>query len=292
LPSAVLIGTLSYYRFDQTIPETVRWVYRWAMIGWLAGLVIVLGFGSNHVWIIFLLAFVTPFIFAVACREDLGLCAKSGGWRHISILHPLFFAVAAMLTMCMTSVPLVLVLHIAERYVDGGSSEKFVGVFVWLATTIISLMPGYMYMNVRVRTVGVYQPAKFALLGVFVMSYVVLGAAAMFVSVSTAVLRLAGVYSNELQTFEVLQPTLVSAAEAAGLSVTDEGKTTLLHGYVRYDFGGTRLLCRASFDPATISVEAVRAAHQNKVPDPGVVAGSGCVQASSTELRALRLPVN
>ena len=61
--------------------------------------------------------------------------------------------------------------------------------------------------------------------------------------------------------------------------------------YVRYDFGGTRLLCSKAFDPATVSVGAVKAARNHKAPDPRFIAGSGCVQTSSAELRSLRIPM-
>jgi hypothetical protein len=206
------------------------------------------------------------------------------------VLYSFIFAAAAMLTMCATSAPLLLVLHIAERYVDGGFWERLIGFGACLVTTIISLLPGYMYMNARTWNVGVYQPMKLALLGAFFLSYVVLTAAALLLPVSTTVLRLAGVYSNELQTFEVLQPNLTNALSAAGLAVKDDGKITLLRGYVRYDFGGTRLVCSKAFDPAKVSLEAIKAARDRKLADPRISAGSGCVQALSTELRSLRMP--
>ncbi|WP_322103931.1 hypothetical protein [Paraburkholderia sp. J41] len=291
LPSIMLIGTLSHYRLDRTIPKAVPRLYHWAMGGWLLGFAIIIGSDSSQAWIICALTFASASIFALARRDDLNLRAKPGVWRHMSVLYSLFFAGVTMVTMCMTSVPLLLALHIAERYVDGGFSEKLIGFGVCLATTIISLLPGYMYMNARTWKVGVYQPTKLALLGVFFLSYVVLAGAAMFLPVSTTVLRLAGVYSNEMQTFEVLQPTLVGAANAAGLSVNDDGKLTLLRGYVRYDFGGTRLLCSKPFDPATVTIDAIKFARRHKLPDPGVLAGAGCVQASSTELRSLHLPI-
>lgn len=291
LPSVMLIGTLSFYRLDRTIPKAVPRLYHWAMGGWLLGFAIIIGFDSSQAWILYALAFFSSSIFALVRRDDLGLRAKPGVWRHVSVLYSLFFAFVAMATMCMTSVPLLLVLHITARYVDGGFWEKLAGIGVCLVTTAISLLPGYMYMNARTWKVGVYQPAKLALLGAFFLSYIVLAGAMMFLSVSTTVLRLAGIYSNEMQTFEVLQPTLGGAANAAGLSVTDDGKLTLLRGYVRYDFGGTRLLCRTPFDPAMVTIDAIRFARKHKMPDPGRLAGAGCVQASSMELRSLHLPM-
>lgn len=287
LPSVVLIVTLSPYRFDRTLPKAVPRLYLWAMGGWFLGLALIIGFDTDRVWLICAPAFLFAWIFALVRRADLSLCAKSGAWRHASILYAFLFAGATVGTMCVTSVPLLFVLHIIARYLDGGLSEKLVGGCVCFATTFISLMPGYMYMNARTWNVGVYQPAKFALLGAFFLSYVVLAGAAMLLPISTTVLRLGGIYSNELQTFEVLQPTLASAANAAGVSVNNDGKMTLVTGYVRYDFGGTLLLCKNPLDPTMISIDAIKSARHRKELDPGIVAGSGCVQASSTELRAL-----
>ncbi|KQR79734.1 hypothetical protein ASG35_07620 [Burkholderia sp. Leaf177] len=289
LPSAMLIGTLFHYRLDRRIPRAVARLYRWAMGGWLLGFVIIIGFDSSQAWIICALTFASAWIYALTRRDDLELRAKPNRWRHISIFYSFMFAGATMTTMCMTSVPLLLVLRITARYVDGGLLEKLIGFGVCLGTTVISLLPGYMYMNARTWKVGAYQPTKFALLGTLLLSYVVLAGALTFLPVSTTVLRLAGVYSNEMQTFEVLQPNLVSAANAAGLSLNDDGKLTLLRAYVRYDFGGTRLLCNKSFHAETVTNEAIKFARERKMPDPGIIAGAGCVQASTTELRSLRL---
>lgn len=113
--------------------------------------------------------------------------------------------------------------------------------------------------------------------------------AALVLPISPTILRLAGVYSNEQQTFEVLQPNLAGALSAAGLSVRQDEKLILVSGYVRYDFGGTRLLCSKPFDPVSVSDDAIKVARNKKAPDPGIAAGSGCVQTLSTELRPLRM---
>ncbi|AHN77549.1 hypothetical protein DA70_16240 [Pandoraea pnomenusa] len=290
LPSVMLIGTVSVYRLDRKIPKAVPRLYQCAMGGWILGFALVIGFDSDRISVICALAFVAALIYALARRDELGLRAGPNGWRHKPIVCAVGLACAAATTMLVTSAPLLLAFRLAARYVHGGIGESVVGILVCAGTVVMSLLPGYMYVNARTWRVGVYQPVKLALLGAFFLTYVVLMVAAMLVPVSSTVLRLAGIYSNELQTFVILQPNLADAARTAGLSVSDDGKLTLLRGYVRYDFGGTRLLCSTSFDPEKVSVDAIRQARDDKAPDPGVVAGAGCVQASTSELRALRLP--
>ncbi|HEX7908262.1 MAG TPA: hypothetical protein VF534_09270 [Paraburkholderia sp.] len=288
-PSLMLIGTLSHYRHDRTIPKAVPQLYRWAMGGWLLGLGIVIGFDSSQAWIVCALAFLGAFIFAVVRSDALGLQKKPGAWRLTTAFYAFCFAAVAMLTMCITSAPLLITLHVTARYVDGGWFENLLGFVVCLGTTVVSLLPGYMYLNARTWNPGIYRPIKLALLGSFFSCYIVITGAALFLPISATILRLAGVYSNEQQTFEVLQPNLAPALSAVGLSVSQDEKLTLVSGYVRYDFGGTRLLCRKPFDLASVSDGAVKAARKKKAPDPGIVAGSGCVQASSSELRPMRI---
>ncbi|MGC7405382.1 hypothetical protein ACPWR0_07490 [Pandoraea pneumonica] len=290
LPSVMLIGTVSVYPLDRKIPKAVPRLYQCAMGGWLLGFALIIGFDSDRIWVICALAFGVALFYALARREALELRAKPSEWRHMPVLYAIGLACAAAITMFVTSAPLVLAFRLTARYVHGGLGEAFVGMLVCVATVVMSLLPGYMYVNARTWRVGVYQPVKLALLGAFFLTYVVLIGAAMFVPVSSTVLRLAGVYSNEPQTFVILQPSLADAARTAGLSVVGDGKLLLLRGYVRYDFGGTRLLCNTPFDPKKVSVAAIRQARDEKAPDPGVLAGAGCVQSSTSELRALRLP--
>jgi hypothetical protein len=146
-----------------------------------------------------------------------------------------------------------------------------------------------MYLNARTWNVGVYRPLKLGLLGAFFISYFVLAIAAFSMPVSATVLRLAGIYSNESQTFAVLQPSLADASTTVGLTVRQVRNTTVVDAYVRYGFGGIRLLCRSPFDPLAVSDEAIKNAKRKRVQDPTIMQGSGCVQASQGELRPLRM---
>jgi hypothetical protein len=151
------------------------------------------------------------------------------------------------------------------------------------------MLPGFMYLKARTWRPGFYQPLKLALLGGFLLSYIVMSSAAIFVPVSSTVMRLAGIYGNEPQSFQILQPSLMAALGAADVPIHKGEQTNIVTAHVRYDFGGIRLLCRQPFNAALVSGDAIKLARKNKAPDPTVLAGSGCVQATSSELRPLRM---
>jgi hypothetical protein len=290
MPSLLLMCVLSVYKHDRTIPKAMPRLYRWAMYGWLLGLTLIIIINSSQVEILFSATFLGAFIFAVTHLDALELRAKLGVWRSIPILHALLLAVIAMLVMLATSMPLLVALHAVERYApEGVWSGKALALLVCNGTAIVSLVPGYMYLNARTWRTGIFRPLKLGLLGAFLLSYIVLACAAFFVPISSAVLQLANVYSNELQTFQIIQPNLVGVFSEAGLSVHQDEKMVYVSAYVRYGFGGTRLLCRAQFRPETISDDAIKVARKNKLPDPGVVAGSGCVPTSAGEVRPFKV---
>lgn len=289
VPSMLLIGTMWYYRQDSTIPKTVPRLYRWATCGWLAGFAIVIALDSSKIWIIFASAFVPALTYALIQRKTLGAQVEPGASRHGAWIYAFGLALSALATMTATSIPLLVALNAAAQYVGGSWQEKLLGFFVCLGTTFASLLPGYMYLNARTWNAGLYRPLKLALLGVFFLSYIVFSIAAFFTPVSSTVLRLTGVYSNEPQSFQVLQPSLAAALAAAELPMQEDKKMTVVTGYVRYGFGGVRLLCRQPFDPALVSDDAIKVARKNKALDPTIIAGTACVLASSQELRPLRI---
>ncbi|WP_121316171.1 hypothetical protein [Paraburkholderia sp. RAU2J] len=288
-PSLLLIGTMWNYRNESILPKAVPRLFGWATVGWLAGLALVVELETNQVWIMFAMAFIAAFIFGVYSRSSLDIPAKIGGKLPLSAAHAIGLALVAMFALTATSIPLLITLHVAERHADGGWLEKLLVFSVCFGTTAVSLLPGYMYLNARTWRPGFYQPLKLASLGFFLLSNIVVSGAALFVPVSSTVMRLAGIYSNEPQSFQILQPSLTAALDAAGVPIQKGEQSNIVTGYVRYDFGGIRLLCRRPFDAALVSGDAIKLARKNKAPDPTVLAGSGCVQATPSELRPLRM---
>ncbi|KGW65317.1 hypothetical protein [Burkholderia pseudomallei] len=288
-PSLLLISTMWNYRQERTLPKAVPRLFLCATIGWLAGFVLVVELDTSHVWIMFVMAFLAAFSFGIYNGISLDVSQNGGEKFPIHAVHAGGLALAAILALTATSIPLLITLHIAERYADGGWLEKLLVFAVFIGTTAVSLLPAIMYLNARTWRPGFYQPLKLASLGAFLLSYIVVSGAALFVPVSSTVMRLAGIYSNEQQSFQILQPSLTAALDAAGVPTHKGKKTNIATGYVRYGFGGIRLLCRQPFDPSLVSADAIKLAQKNKTPDPTMLAGSGCVQAMSSELRPLRM---
>lgn len=287
-PSLLMIGTVSYYGNDRTVPKAVPRLYRWAMGGWFVGLTLIIALDTSRTWIVGIAPFAVAAVYALTHQKALELDVRPGAWRYTRAFHALFLAGAATLTMFGTSMPLLLTLDAAQRYAAGGISETVIGVLVCVGTSVVSLLPGYMYLNARTWSVGIYRPFKLAMLGGFFLSYIVLAGAAFSIPVASTVLRIAGVYSNEKQTYEVSQPNVVNVLSAAGMPVVRDKGVTSVTAYLRYGFGGTRLLCRSEFSPAALTDEAIKAALEKKQPDPRGVAGSGCVSVSTTEVRLFR----
>jgi hypothetical protein len=288
-PSLLLIGVMWNYRQENTLPKAIPRLFRWATAGWLAGFALVVELDPSQVWIMFAMAFVAALACGIYSRKTLDAAAKTEGKLPLSIAHATGLALAAVFALTATSMPLLITLHIAARYAKGGWLETLLVFVVCVGTTAVSLLPGYMYLNACTWRPGFYQPLKLALLGGGLLSYIVVSGAAVFVPVSSTVMRLAGIYSNEPQSFQILQPSLTAALDAAGVPIQKGEQANIVTGYVRYDFGGIRLVCRQPFDAALVSVDAIKLARKKKSPDPTVLAGSSCVQATSSELRPLRM---
>jgi hypothetical protein len=288
-PSLLLISTMWNYRQERILPKAVPRLFLCATTGWLAGFIIVLELDTSQVWIMFVIAFLTAFVFGIYNRRSLDIPQKNGAKFPTYAVHAGVLALAAVLALTATTIPLLITLRIAERYSDGGWLDKLLVFAVFIGTMAVSLLPAIMYLNARTWRSGFYQPLKLASLGAFLLSYIVVSGAAFFLPVSPTVMRLAGIYSNERQSFQILQPSLTAALDAAGVSIQKREQINIATGYVRYGFGGIRLLCRQPFDPSLVSVDAIKLARRNKAPDPTILAGSGCVQAMSSELRPLRM---
>jgi hypothetical protein len=288
-PSVLLICTVSGYAQDRLMPKYVANIYRWALVGWLIGVSLIIWWdSSNGKWMALALPIVTSLIYLLVYTwkepnllrgwPSLAWFMKNAGW-----------SLTATFTVAATSLPLIIGLQIAGHVPDIEEGwQTWVAMGVCIGISAISLVPGFMYLGARTSSMGAYRPMKFAIGGVVFISYVVISGVAFFAPVSSTVLRLSGIYSNELRTFQVREPTLTSAFAAVGLNVTKKEDLTLVRAYLRYGFGGYKLLCAAPFNPAAVSQEAVKKARLDKKPDPGIVGGSHCAPAYPNEVREIR----
>jgi hypothetical protein len=145
-----------------------------------------------------------------------------------------------------------------------------------------------MYIQSRVARSDILKSFKIACYGTIFSSYLVITLVFAFMPVSSKVLEATGIYSNEKATFQVLKKDLIGVFRNVGLPVEDANGISVVTGYIRFNFGGVKLLCKAPFDPAIANAEARRKAVQDKRQDPALVAGDHCVPIQKGEVRKFR----
>lgn len=289
VPSLFLIGTVSYYGYERTVPKIVPKIYKWSLGGWVIGLGLVITFDLSQAWVILLPAFLLASCVAIQNRDQFGFSVHARGWRQRPLACALLLSAVAAITMASSAFPLIIAINVAERLINAGAWAKVLAFCVCAGSSVVSFVPGFIYLDTRTWSVGVYQPLKLASLGAFFLSYVVLMIAAFSTPVSLTVLRLAGVYSNEPQTFQIIQPNLIGVLGAAGLEVRQEEKFAFVGAYVRYAFGGMRLLCKEKYEMAPIEALSEDAEDRKNNAILGAIAGSHCVSVGQGEVRPFKM---
>lgn len=287
-PSLVMNGAASYYDKGRLVPKAVPRLYLCAMGGWVVGWAIAIASDIDRTWLALALPFVLALSYAVVRRKDLEFDVRPGAWQYAWTFHALLLAAVATLTMWATSAPLLLGIDVVEPYAKGALTETVVGILLCIGTSIVSLLPGFMYLHARTRGVGNHRAMKYGLFGGFLTAYAVLTGVSLFVPVASTVLRIAGVYSNERQNYQLREPKLAGELSAVGLPVKLENGVASVSAYLRYGFGGSRLLCRDKLLPSALDDSAIQEALRKKQPDPRAEAGSGCVVVASSELRPFK----
>ena len=299
IPSLALIGVISLHDANKTVSREVASTFRWSMLSWLIAIIVSL-FYDKGLGILLLMALSAPLtFFAIRSLFKLNALRKDRKQLGPHMANLLWIA-GALFPMTLTTFPLLIGLEIARHIPDIERWESLGVVVTCILISIISLSPGFVYLNLRTTTIDRGRAIKGAVIAGFVMSYVILMAIAFFSPVSSKVLSFAGIYSNELRTFQVRELSLASSLKTVGFTLQaadekalapDAQKTAELpfvKGYVRYGFGGIKLLCTTAFDPAGATSELVKKARNENRPDPGTIGGQGCVSATNTELREVK----
>lgn len=160
----------------------------------------------------------------------------------------------------------------------------------------VGLFPGvaYMHSQLRDRTLG---QTVLAASGVAVaLGCAIVGSALYFGPVTSAVLALAGVYDSRPHVYQVLRPELSFAMRAAHLPVNEVRGTggpgrqpvSFVGAYLRYNFGGVKLLCLERYNPDLVTQIDVDAASKVGKRDPRLSAGDWCLPVKSDDLKPVR----
>lgn len=299
IPSLALIGIVSLHDAKKVVSQEIASSFRWSMLGWIVAFVVSM-FYDKGLGIILLIALSVPvsvfFIRSLLKYKELKKDPKKIGLHMANLV----WVAGAMLPMIATSFPLLIGFEVARKIPDIERWESLGVIVICIIISIVSLLPGFVYLNFRTTTTDRKSATKGAVITGFGMSYVILMAAAFFAPVSSKVLGFAGIYSNELRTFQVREPSLSSSLKTAGFTLqTSSEKSvsldpqrpaelTFVDAYVRYGFGGIKLLCTKPFDPATATAELVKEARKANKPDPGMLGGKGCTSATNAEVREVK----
>lgn len=291
-PSLILIATVSGSPYqDQVIPKYVANIYYAALAGWFLGVsIVIFRNSSNGNWIALALPIATSlFVLLMHMRKTFQSLPR-GKNLFFWLGKNAWWSLTAAFAMGTTSLPLVIGLKIAGHVPNIEDWQAWAAILICVGISIVSLIPGLMYLGIRTASTSAYRAMKFAFGGAIFTSYIVISSIAFFAPISSTVLRLSGIYNNDLQTFQVREPTLTAAFSAVGLPITITNKPdlTLVQARLRYGFGGVKLLCKEKFDPAAISPDLRKKAHLEKKPDPGFIAGSHCVPTYANEVREIR----
>ncbi|WP_432258793.1 hypothetical protein [Cupriavidus sp. TMH.W2] len=287
VPSIFMLMGLSFYEYEKPIPQGIMALYLWTLLGWLGGLALIIAFDFTDGWPVAALTISVALTLAFAKREHLkGEKEVRTIWLMARIVGA---SLMASITMLGTCVPLLLAIRFLAQYEEVGVWAKIFAFFICAAASVVSLLPGFAYLQGRTKHAGIHQPLKITVVGFLISMYVLFSVAIYFAPVSSTILRLAGVFSNEPQTFQVLQPTLADAISVVGLPTNTSGNGIFVSAYRRYSFGGTLLLCRSRYDErASKSSISTRDERVKANEAARIAAGSHCVRALANEVRPLR----
>jgi len=281
--SIPVIGATEFAYGGRSLPDISVWALFAALAGWVLVVLRSVEHPFSQWWFL-----VVPFVCALIpvviehLRRPIPWSRKG---RYCATGRNVFQIAGVAVAMVVTSVPFAVVLKSVATLPDFEEMPSSVKLLLALLVSLIGLIPGYVYVVARRRHVDTRVPNKAALAGTLLVAYFVIAFALVMLPVGAIVLRAADVYSNDRFTFQILKDDLAGVMIKAGLPVENDKDMRVVSGYVRYHFGGIRLLCRDPFDPAGISVEAVRASREAGKPDPGRVGGAHCVKTETADLR-------
>ncbi|MBJ7314320.1 hypothetical protein ACFOLJ_14475 [Rugamonas sp. CCM 8940] len=288
LPSIVMMGTVYLSGYKERVPKAVIVLYMTIWISWVATIFITALFDMSQPELVLFVPIVLATIYGLFRLEQLEIrregeasLLKAGG-------KVLILTFLAMLSIGCSILPILLSLQVVTQFHDMAEWLQWFVLGACLVFSGISLFPGFLYLATRTSHIGLLKPIKYAFGGMLVVAYLVMNIAALLDPVSSMILRGVGIYSDEPVSFQLVQPELKNVLSASGLDVKQGSGMTFVTAYVRFNFAGTRLLCRDKFDPASASATARELARKTKQLDPGKIGGLHCAPVNASEIREFR----
>jgi len=212
-----------------------------------------------------------------------------GRWKILMRL----FAVAAfpILGSFASSSSLIAAIWVVE-YQPFSTSSPVVVLIICCLISVVGLVPGVIYLDSHASNQSMSKTMVNTIAAAAGVGYFVVSSALFFAPVGSATLHMAGVTELSRKVYQVLKPELVYAMRAVHLPVyevkrnakSSEPPVFFVDAYLRFNFGGIKLLCATPYDPnliahqaalnaAKMSTTAAGASSTNAVDTPNVNAG-------------------
>jgi len=229
-------------------------------------------------------------LIALSCSLLLVACGMSGQWVRVA-MQILLTAITAT-TSC---APLLVGTWIVERQAVF-LALPIAAYCVVAVISLFALLPGVIALDMYLRDRSVMRASMGALFVAAGLTYVFAAAILNFVPVSGLILKRAGVYNNDIETFQLLKPELAYSARAVGLpvklvkgtGVKDVPGVFFSAGFVRYSFGPVKLICARPFEPDSIHRSRSGTATEKSLTEAAYrEAGKGCLPLKSDDIQVV-----
>jgi len=218
--------------------------------------------------------------------------SSSEGWKSYLIPSRLLGIGAFSLLGALFSVfPLLVLIRAVEKQ----SMSNDHPILVLLGCAIVSafgVLPGFLKTMVELSGQTSRQAAMATLGALLGVGYIVGAIVWAVTPVSAYVLAASGVYSSHASVYQLRKPELAAAFRAAHMPVYAAHRSEVasvespafVGAFLRYNFGGAKLLCKFPFDPSVVTQSDIDYARQNEKPDPYLRAGNDCVPVKADEV--------
>lgn len=219
--------------------------------------------------------------------------AKQGAWVRVGA-KLVFVSLFPVLSSFATAIPLVAMIE-ATGLEKMTSTDGNVVFGLCCLASVTGMVPGLAYLAAKIAGLARGKTMLVALIGFVVSAYPALFLTFSLGPVVSTVLRAAGLYDDRPHVYQLLNTKLVPSIKAIHLPLYEvahagngDDPVLFVGAYVRFNFGGVKLLCRDDYDPDAFTRDQLAAARNAHKPDPRLVGGSWCLPVKSDDVKPIR----
>lgn len=296
LPSlliAPLSGLLDHEKGDRRLNTPLAWLCLGLPLTWTVsyGLCVLLrpGLGTLSIGIATGIVAIADVIVVFCLKRRM---SSSEGWRLYLKGWRLFLIGTCSFVGAISSVFPFLVLIQAVEKQSMSNDHPWVVLFGCAIVSVAGLFPGFVKINSELSGQTSGRTVVITLGALVGIAYLVSELVLVVAPISAYVLAASGVYSLHSSVYQLRKPELAAAFKAAHMPVfgalkgTKSSETSALFvgAFLRYNFGGSKLLCKYPFDPSGVTQREIEYARELQQPDPYLKAGKDCVPVKTDEV--------